>query len=198
MLKEPDGAALGDFISWILQYDPKGMFDLVEVRQSLEVQSVGLAAQRATRPALAAIESQVDAMRAALKSRAPADTSSDAAKAIRAFRARIDTVGGNAGLGGRRPAPNFYALNGTFGGQLTGQDNADQAPPEATLEGYAVTCRDLKIAITNWTAINSKGLADLNAALGKSGVQTLSAAAALKAPECAAKIQSAAPTPRNK
>ena len=65
MLKEPDGAALGDFISWILQYDPKGMFDLVEVRQSLEVQSVGLAAQRATRPALAAIESQVDAMRAA-------------------------------------------------------------------------------------------------------------------------------------
>lgn len=63
ILKEPDSAALGDFISWILQYDPKGMFDLVEVRLSLEVQSVGLAAQRATRPALAAIENQVQAMR---------------------------------------------------------------------------------------------------------------------------------------
>lgn len=65
ILKEPSSAALGDFISWILQYDPKGMFDLVEVRLSLEVQSVGLAAQRATRPALAAIESQVQAMREA-------------------------------------------------------------------------------------------------------------------------------------
>jgi len=141
---------------------------------------------------------QVEAMRAALKSRAPADTNSDAAKAIKAFRARVDTVGGNAGIFGRRPAPNFYALNGAFVGQLTGQDNADQAPPEATLEGYAVACRDLKTAVTNWNAIASKGLADLNAALGRSGVQTVTATGAVKAPDCPAKAQSAAPTPRNK
>jgi photosystem II stability/assembly factor-like uncharacterized protein len=132
---------------------------------------------------------QVDAMRAALKSRMPADTASDAAKAIKAFLARVDSVGGNAGIGGRRPPPNFYALNANFIGQLTGQDNADQAPTEATLDGYAVACRDLKTAVTNWTAIVSKGLADLNSTLGKSGAQSVSAAPAVKAPECPAKTQ---------
>jgi GntR family transcriptional repressor for pyruvate dehydrogenase complex len=63
IVREPDGTALGDFISWILQYDPKGMFDLVEVRLSLEVHSVTLAAKRANRPALAAIEGRLQAMR---------------------------------------------------------------------------------------------------------------------------------------
>lgn len=65
VVREPDGAALGEFMSWIVQYDPKGVFDLVEVRMSLEVQSAGLAARRATRPALAAIESTLKAMREA-------------------------------------------------------------------------------------------------------------------------------------
>lgn len=60
---EPDGSVLGDFLSWIILYDPKGMFDLIEVRMSLEVQSVALAAERATRPALAAIEARVQDMR---------------------------------------------------------------------------------------------------------------------------------------
>lgn len=52
----PNGRALGDFLSWIVDYDPKGRFDLVEVRLSLEVQSVSLAAQFASRSAIAAIE----------------------------------------------------------------------------------------------------------------------------------------------
>jgi photosystem II stability/assembly factor-like uncharacterized protein len=141
---------------------------------------------------------QVEAMRASLKTRTAADTSSEAAKAIKAFRARIDSVGGNAGFGGRRSAPNFYSLNGTLVGQLTGQDNADQAPPESAADGFAAACRDLATAATNWNTLNSKGLAELNAALSKSGVQTLSAAVSVKAPECAAKTQSAAPTTRNK
>lgn len=63
IVTEPDGAILGEFISWIIQFDPKGMFDLVEVRLSLEIQSVGLAARRANRPALAAIETTLQAMR---------------------------------------------------------------------------------------------------------------------------------------
>ena len=62
-VRKPSAAALGDFISAILQYDPKGVFDLVEIRLSLEVQSVGLAARRATRPSIAAIESALQAMR---------------------------------------------------------------------------------------------------------------------------------------
>ena len=78
IVREPDGTALGDFISWILQYDPKGMFDLVEVRLSLEVQSVTLAAKRANRPALAAIESRLQAMRDAATLMDASSSNSDA------------------------------------------------------------------------------------------------------------------------
>lgn len=61
----PNGRALGDFLSWIVDYDPKGRFDLVEVRLSLEVQSVSLAAQYASRSAIAAIEAALLGMQAA-------------------------------------------------------------------------------------------------------------------------------------
>jgi hypothetical protein len=140
---------------------------------------------------------QVDAMRTALKSRTPSDTASETAKAIKTFRAQLDTVGGNAGVGGRRPPPNFYALSGNLIGQLTGQDNADQAPTEPSIAGYEITCRDLKTAVARWTATNGKPLSDLNAVLTKNGAQTLPAAAGVKPPACA-EVQSAAPTTRNK
>ena len=55
---------------------------------------------------------QIETMRAALKTRAPSDTGSEAAKVLKAFRAKVDTVGGNVGGGGgppgRRPLPSFY------------------------------------------------------------------------------------------
>ncbi|HEV8409876.1 MAG TPA: hypothetical protein VGQ30_05160 [Gemmatimonadaceae bacterium] len=142
---------------------------------------------------------QVDAMRSSVKSRMPADTASEAAKALKAFRAKLDTVGGNGGVGGRRPPPNFYALNANFIGQLTSQDNADQAPTEAMVAGFDAACTDLGKAVASWTAINSKDLADLNSVLGKNGAQSISAAAGVKAPVCAAPhAQSAAPTPRKR
>lgn len=65
VVREPDGAAFGDFLTSLVQYDPKGLFDLVEVRVALEIQSVTLAARRASRAGLAAIESTIEAMRAA-------------------------------------------------------------------------------------------------------------------------------------
>lgn len=65
VVREPDASALGEFMYYIVQSDPRGVFDLVETRMSLEVQSAGLAARRATRPALAAIESALRDMREA-------------------------------------------------------------------------------------------------------------------------------------
>jgi hypothetical protein len=131
---------------------------------------------------------QVEAMRAALKAIMPADSTSDAAKSISAFRAKVDSVGDNdAGggpPGGRGPPPNFYALNARLVGQLTAHDNADQAPTEAMLAGYVAACRDLRTAVTSWTALNSTGRTALNSALGKNGIQSLMAATVLKAPEC--------------
>lgn len=63
VVREPDGAAFADFLTSIIRYDPKGLFDLVEVRLSLEVQSATLAAKRATRASIAAIESALAGMR---------------------------------------------------------------------------------------------------------------------------------------
>jgi photosystem II stability/assembly factor-like uncharacterized protein len=133
---------------------------------------------------------QVEAMRATVRTRVPADSTSDAAKALKAFRTKLDTVGGNAGGGGfpagRRPPPNFYQLNSRLVGQLTAHDNADQAPTEAMLAGYAQACRDLRAAAANWSAINTEDLPGLNAVLGTTGLQPVPAAAGVKAAECGA------------
>jgi GntR family transcriptional repressor for pyruvate dehydrogenase complex len=63
VVREPNGAAFGDFLSALIQHDPKGIFDLVEVRKSLEVQSATLAAKHASRAAIAAIEAALQGMR---------------------------------------------------------------------------------------------------------------------------------------
>jgi len=97
VVREPDGAALGEFMSWIVQYDPKGVFDLVEVRLSLEVQSAGLAARRATRPALAAIEATMAAMHAAAGPLDAGDAQAETAfhKADVGFHEAVAMAGGN-------------------------------------------------------------------------------------------------------
>jgi hypothetical protein len=136
---------------------------------------------------------QVETMRAALTTRVPGDSTSDAAKAIKGFRAKVDTVGGNAGggggfpVGGRRPPSGFFELNARLVGQLTAQDNADQAPTEAMLDGYAAACRDLKTAAARWAAINGKELTGLNAVLSAGGLQPVAPTAGVKAPECGEK-----------
>lgn len=65
VVREPDGAMFSDFLTAIIQYDAKGLFDLVELRLSLEVQSATLAAKRASRPAVAAIAAALQGMRSA-------------------------------------------------------------------------------------------------------------------------------------
>ncbi|ODT66396.1 MAG: hypothetical protein ABS75_28390 [Pelagibacterium sp. SCN 63-23] len=65
MVREPDGAAFADFLVSILHNDSKGLFDLIEVRLSLEVQSATLAAKRASRAGIAAIDSALQGMREA-------------------------------------------------------------------------------------------------------------------------------------
>ncbi len=63
VVREPDGAAFADFLTSMLHNDSKGLFDLVEVRLSLEVQCATLAAKRASRAGIAAIESALLGMR---------------------------------------------------------------------------------------------------------------------------------------
>lgn len=63
MVKAPDGTAFADFLTSIIRYDAKGLFDLIEVRLSLEVQSATLAAGHASRAGIAAIEACLQGMR---------------------------------------------------------------------------------------------------------------------------------------
>lgn len=131
---------------------------------------------------------QVEAMRTALNARMPADSTSDAAKAIKVLRARVDTVGGSADRGGpaiaRRPPPSFFRMNALLAGQLSAQDNADQAPTEAMLAGYAAACRDLRTVVASWATVNTSALAGLNAVLDKNGLKPVAAAAGVKASAC--------------
>jgi GntR family transcriptional regulator, transcriptional repressor for pyruvate dehydrogenase complex len=60
---EPSGVAFSDFLSTVIQNDPKGLFDLIELRMSLEVQAATLAARRITRAGLAGLENALEGMR---------------------------------------------------------------------------------------------------------------------------------------
>jgi DNA-binding FadR family transcriptional regulator len=62
---EPSGVAFSDFLSTVIRNDPKGLFDLIELRIVLEVQAATLAARRVTRAGLAAMERAIQGMREA-------------------------------------------------------------------------------------------------------------------------------------
>ena len=65
VVREPDGSAFGDFLTAVMKHDPKGLHDLFEVRQALEMQSAQLAAKRKNRAGIAAIEAAMQGMREA-------------------------------------------------------------------------------------------------------------------------------------
>jgi len=65
VVREPDGSAFGDFLATAMKHDPKGLFDLLEVRQALEIQSAVLSAKRLNRAGAAAIEGTLAGMREA-------------------------------------------------------------------------------------------------------------------------------------
>jgi GntR family transcriptional regulator, transcriptional repressor for pyruvate dehydrogenase complex len=60
---EPSGVAFSDFLSTVIQNDPKGLFDLIELRMVLEVQAATLAARRVTRAGLVSLERAIQGMR---------------------------------------------------------------------------------------------------------------------------------------
>lgn len=62
---EPSGVAFSDFLSTVIQNDPKGVFDLIELRMVLEVQAATLAARRITRAGLSSLERAIQGMREA-------------------------------------------------------------------------------------------------------------------------------------
>lgn len=98
--RRPDGSAFSDYLASVILTDPRGLFDLMELRLALETQTASLAARRISRAALGKLESYVAGMRAVAKNRA-ADGSMDEETFNRndvAFHEAIATASGNCVL----------------------------------------------------------------------------------------------------
>lgn len=63
IVREPDSSVFAALLVSIVRNDPKGLFDLIELRMAMETLSAGLAAKRISRAGLQAIESAMLGMR---------------------------------------------------------------------------------------------------------------------------------------
>ena len=119
---------------------------------------------------------QVAAMRRALLTSMPSDTTSDDARAIRALRAKLDSVG----IGSAAAPVAFQQIHGRLISQLVTQENGDHAPTAAMLDAYASACRNLTRAAAAWQAVNTNDLPTLIAR----GIKNVPAARGVTAPKC--------------
>ncbi|MEP7345281.1 MAG: hypothetical protein ABI877_08440 [Gemmatimonadaceae bacterium] len=137
---------------------------------------------------------QVDTMRAQLRATTASDSTSDIAKTIRTFIAKLDALGGRApapgggggfgGGGGANARPTFAQMTNGFLRQLGSFDNGDIAPTAAMLAAYTSACNDLGKSVAAWRALNGADLSALNAALNAAGKAPMVKAVGGHAPAC--------------
>ena len=133
----------------------------------------------------------VSTLRSSLMAAMPSDSTTETARAIRAFGAKLDSIagagGGRGGFGGRGggPAapPTFQAVHQRFVTQLTTQENADHAPTESLLAAFRQSCNDLTSTVKRWNNVATNNLPTLNSLLGRSGTMAVSAKV-LAVPRC--------------
>jgi DNA-binding FadR family transcriptional regulator len=97
VVTQPDGAMFGGFLRALLKSDPRALFDLLQVRRVLEVQSVQLACRHASRAGLAAVEAALEAMRVAAEAADGGDPAGEMAfvAADVRFHQALALAGGN-------------------------------------------------------------------------------------------------------
>jgi photosystem II stability/assembly factor-like uncharacterized protein len=121
----------------------------------------------------------VSTLRAAVKKIAPNDTTSDVGKAAKAFATTLDSIAGDSLVDGRQvwdgppDSWSFADLNGEFGLQLSGQDNADQRPTQAALALARSTCDALRKLVDRWDQVVAKDLPAFDRTLQGRGVTAL-------------------------
>jgi hypothetical protein len=135
---------------------------------------------------------QADTTRSQLRTLTASDSTSAAAKTIREYIAKLDTLGGAApapggggfGFGGANARPTLVQLVNRFLNQLGTFENGDVAPTAAMLAAYQSACNDLGKSITTWRALNGENLNALNAALTAAGRIPLAIAVGVQPPTC--------------
>ena len=97
VVTQPDGALFGGFLRSLIRSDPRAMFDLLQVRRVMEVQSVQLACRQASRAGLAAVDAALAAMRAAAEAadRGEVRAETDFVAADVRFHQAVALAGGN-------------------------------------------------------------------------------------------------------
>jgi hypothetical protein len=136
---------------------------------------------------------QADTARTQLHALTASDSTSAAAKAIREYIAKLDTLGGVATGGGfnfggagfgASASPTLAELVNRFLSQLGTFENGDVAPTAAMLAAYESACSDLGKSLTAWRGLNGANLTALNAALTAAGKNPFAKAVDVQAPAC--------------
>ena len=134
---------------------------------------------------------QVAAMRTAIEAIKVTDSTSDLGRAIKAFHATLDSVGGVAledrpfsfGFAGK-PKTDLFSVHDRLQTQFVGQDTGDLAPTAAALSGFARTCLDLTRTLRRWQALTGDELRVINSRLVAVGQTAITAARGVPAPRC--------------
>src|SRR2546425_696334 len=122
----------------------------------------------------------VAALRDAVAKIAPDDTVSEVGKAAKALASKLDSIAGDSlgdarqGWDARPATWSFVDLNGEFGIELSGQDNADNAPTRAALAVASVSCDELRKLVGRWRQFVRVDLAAFNQLLARHGIKALS------------------------
>ncbi|HET9634627.1 MAG TPA: hypothetical protein VFP26_01755 [Gemmatimonadaceae bacterium] len=136
---------------------------------------------------------QTDTTRLQLRTIIGTDSTSAAAKAIREYIAKLDTLGGSAtgvgfnfggaGFGVDRRPTLVQSVNRLLT-QLGNFENGDVAPTVAMLAAYQKSCNDVANSIAAWRAINGADFSALNSTLSAAGKTPLAKIVAGQAPAC--------------
>lgn len=170
---QPDGAMFGAFLRSLIHSDPRAMFDLLQVRRALEVQSVTLACRNSSRAGLAAVEGALAGMRAAA-GRMPQD-GTDIAAGQEFDRADVKFHQAMALAGGNRVLTFLFeamerALLEVFEGSRRGQSRT-RAAMLANCDDHEgildlVRSRDERGAAEAMMALIARAETNLRAAMG--------------------------------
>ncbi len=166
--------------------DPRSPATTSDVRAQVALQRALAGAMRTAYEAY----QQAAVIRARLDSLGPRDSASPSAKALAAFRARLDSVAGtapttrfNVGRPGRLPT-DLASLHGRFEDQFMAQENGDLAPTAAMRRAFAGACRDLAATLARWRDLERRPMPGLEATVTRDGHDTLTAAPPLTATSC--------------
>ena len=173
VVTRPDGAMFGAFLTSLIQSDPKSLFDLLQVRRSLEIQSVILAARHASRSGLAAIEAALNAMRDTAAQMDAGNSSPEAELAFHTadvrFHEALALSGGNRVLTYLFEAMESSLLEAFVtshrGLLLAGQTLPNLCDAHARIYHH-VAAHDEKASVEAMTAILDNAEANLRSAIG--------------------------------